>query len=91
MLDFLSDIKQALTTGRPDFSVRNEHNIDTIISAYNAIDSSVLEHSISFSLQLAILLLAFIVLLSLLIKCLTVKLRAHSSGLLDLYHRISPE
>jgi hypothetical protein len=42
MLDFLSDIKQALASGNPQFSVRNEHNIETIVSAYKIIDTATL-------------------------------------------------
>ena len=34
MLYFVTDIKQALVSGNSTFSIRNEHHIDTIVSAY---------------------------------------------------------
>ena len=34
IIDFLTDIKYALESNNPQFAVRNQHNIDIIVSAY---------------------------------------------------------
>ena len=34
MTDFLVDIKYALSSNNPTFTIKNEHNLNTILSAY---------------------------------------------------------
>jgi hypothetical protein len=37
ILDFLADLKRALNSNDPSFSIANEHNINTYIDAYERI------------------------------------------------------
>jgi hypothetical protein len=42
MIDYLTDIKQAISSNNPYFTVQNEHNVETLISTYDSSNVSVL-------------------------------------------------
>jgi len=85
IIDFLSDMKQALYSDNALFTIQNEHNVDLIASSYKSFTTTKLENNISTIISITFFIPFLGIFLALVFKCLVFKLTSMYRDILLLY------
>jgi hypothetical protein len=85
ILDFLTDLKRALNSNDPSFSITNEHNINTYIDAYERISEDPISIHLHEFEMIVLAILSSFVFLFIVIKCVFIKIRTVSKQIFGVY------